>query len=432
MNRLIFIIIQFFLVAFLILFIINYKFVISFEIKDFIYSFSSSYFFLFIFLLFFIVYLLQTFYFKIKFNFNRYKINRKIINKEKGYDAFVNGMIALANKDYKKALNESKKSSKYLSDKLSLSLILKSEVYKVQKKYDELSDVYEKMTNNEDTKNLGYRGMMEKYLLAKDYHHAFIYGEKLFNRNPYIEKIYDTLVNIIAITSNWQQLINVTDRAFSKKIINKKIFEENISIAYYEIAKIKKESDLKESILLIQKALKLRKNFPPYVKLYIDLLIENKQFNLAKRFTKKVWNESPHSEYKNSIFNLAQNYEGGVLSFIKSLIASSKDKEESIILYIEASIFNKEWTQAREKIKELIDEKPNKQICMLMAKIEEGDSGDMQKVRAWSLRANNGIEDNIWICLVSNKSQQYWSSISEGGHFNSLEWKQIPMLNENL
>ena len=62
------------------------------------------------------------------------------------------------------------------------------------------------MLKNKNTENLALRGLMEQYLRAQDYHHAFIYGEKLFNKNPFIEKIYDTLINIIAKTNNWQQL----------------------------------------------------------------------------------------------------------------------------------------------------------------------------------------------------------------------------------
>ena len=43
------------------------------------------------------------------------------------------------------------------------------------------------------TEALGYRGLMENNLINEDYHHAFLYGEKLFNLNPKIEKLYDTL-----------------------------------------------------------------------------------------------------------------------------------------------------------------------------------------------------------------------------------------------
>jgi len=416
------------IILILVLAVFNNSFIISFEIKDFIYSVSSTYIFIPLLIFFVLIFLLQTFYFKTKFSFSKFIAIKKLQNKEKGYNAFVSGMIALANKDYKRAILESKKISNHLDDNPSLALLLKSEIFKVEKKYDELSLVYEDMSKNKHTKNLGYRGMMEQYLRVQDYHHAFIYGERLFNNNPFIEKIYDTLVSIIAKTNNWQQLLIISDRAFSKKIIDKKVYEENKSIGFFEIAKIKQLSEIEESLKYMQKALKLRKNFPPYIKLYINLLIQNKNYNLAKKFIKKAWNELPHAEYKESILSLAAHLEIEMLELVEYIAGTSYKNEESIILMVEAFVESKKWDDARNQIKDLLDVRPKKEVCLLMAKIEEGDSSDVQKINAWTQRAKDGAANNIWICTISKKSQQTWSSVSEAGYFNSLEWRQPIML----
>ena len=428
MFRILSITVQTSIILILVLAVFNNSFIISFEIKDFIYSVSSTYIFIPLLIFFVLIFLLQTFYFKTKFSFSKFIAIKKLQNKKKGYNAFVSGMIALANKDYKRAILESKKISNHLDDNPSLALLLKSEIFKVEKKYDELSVVYEDMSKNKHTENLGYRGMMEQYLRAQDYHHAFIYGERLFNNNPFIEKIYDTLVSIIAKTNNWQQLLIISDRAFSKKIIDKKVYEENKSIGFFEIAKIKQLSEIEESLKYMQKALKLRKNFPPYIKLYINLLIQNKNYNLAKKSIKKAWNELPHAEYKESILSLAAHLEIEMLELVEYIAGTSYKNEESIILMVEAFVESKKWDDARNQIKDLLDVRPKKEVCLLMAKIEEGDSGDVQKINAWTQRSKDGAANNIWICTISKKSQQTWSSVSEAGYFNSLEWRQPIML----
>jgi len=162
-------------------------------------------------------------------------------------------MIALANKDYKKAIQENKKVSYHIKDK-SLNLLLKSETLKIEKKFYELEKVYEVMLQNENTKILGLKGLMTQNLYAQDYHHAFIYGEKLFNQNHQIDKLYDTLVSIISKTNNWQKLIQINEKAFKFKLINKEVYCINKSIALYEISKIKMYSEISESINLIEKA----------------------------------------------------------------------------------------------------------------------------------------------------------------------------------
>ena len=428
MFRILSITVQTSIILILVLVVFNNSFIISFEIKDFIYSVSSTYIFIPLLIFFVLIFLLQTFYFKTKFSFSKFIAIKKLQNKEKEYNAFVSGMIALANKDYKRAILESKKISNHLDDNPSLVLLLKSEIFKVEKKYDELSVVYENMSKNKHTENLGYRGMMEQYLRAQDYHHAFIYGERLFNNNPFIEKIYDTLVSIIAKTNNWQQLLIISDRAFSKKIIDKKVYEENKSIGFFEIAKIKQLSEIEESLKYMQKALKFRKNFPPYIKLYINLLIQNKNYNLAKKTIKKAWNELPHAEYKESMLSLAAHLEIEMSELVKYIAGASYKNEESIILMVETFVESKKWDDARNQIKDLLDVRPKKEVCLLMAKIEEGDSGDVQKINAWTQRAKDGAANNIWICTISKKSQQTWSSVSEAGYFNSLEWRQPIML----
>jgi uncharacterized membrane-anchored protein len=408
---------------------VNHSYTISFEINDLIFSTSSSYIIICFLLFFIIIYFLQTIYFKTKFSLSKYKIKKIITNKDRGYNSFVNGMIALANRDYKQASKESIKISKYLKDNKSLNLLLKSEIYKVEKKYEKLNLIYEEMSHNSHTQNLGYRGLMEHYLRSQDYHHAFIYGEKLFNNNPNIEKIYETLVNIIGKTNHWQQLLNVSDRAYSNKIINKDLYSINKSIAFYEIAKIKKLSSSKESLDLIEKALKLNKNFPPFVMLYFELLIKNNKHDFAKKLIKKIWEVYPHPPYKDIIRELSKSLDIGLESLVRYITESSINRVESKILLTEASIESKHWSEARKQIVSLLDHQPNKEICLLMSKIEEGESNDPQKVNAWILRSNNGDLSKVWVCQVTHMVQKEWSSVSESGYFNSLVWRDPPMLN---
>ena len=423
------IIVQIILVLLVSSFVIQNSFIVSFAVKDFIYSISSVYLFIFILFLFLVIFLIQTFYFKTKFRFSKHRVDKNFQNKEKGHEAFVDGMIAITNRDFKKATIENKKITTYLGNNSSLSLLLKSEVFKVEKKYQDLSLIFEEMIKYKKTENLGYRGLMEQFLRSQDYHHAFIYGEKLFNNNPYIEKIYDTLVNIIVKTNNWQQLIVITEKAYSKKIIDKKLYKENTSIAWYEIAKIKQLSETIEASTYVQKSLKLRENFSPYVKLYVQILIEEKKYLIAKKFLKKTWTYYSHPELKPSIIRLAEDSKENILAVAKYIVGSN-NSEDSTTLLVEASILEKKWNEARNKLRVLLDVRPKKEVCLLMAKIEEGENNNFQKINSWKARSEKGAENNIWICAVSNKQQNEWTSDAQGGSFNSLVWKQPGVLNE--
>ena len=410
------------------LYLVSNSFLVSFDIGDLTYTFSSNL--LVIASIFFIIIIifLNFIYFKTKFSFQKYSHEKKLNKTKKGYQFFVEAMIALSNKDNKSAIISAKKMKGLLKDDTSLNLLLQSEILKVEKKSDDLNNIYDLMIKNNQTKTLGYRGLMEQSLNQQDYHHAFIYGEKLFSLNPKIDKLYETLINIIAKTRNWNQAIFITDKAYANKIIKKETANENKSIALFEIAKIKKDSDINEALRLIEKAISMRKYFPPYIKLYLEILFKNNQLNKIQKVLKKYWNEIPSSALRLSITDILKENKINEISFIKNIISKNQNSEESKKLLIDFAIYLNQWSLAREQIKGLIGSNPSREICFFMSEIELGEHNDIQKSEGWKLRANNAELDYYWVCKITNNPQKNWSALSEHGHFNSLEWRQPKML----
>ena len=110
-------------------------------------------------------------------------------------------MIAISNKDNRNAIKAHKKMTTYLKMTHHCPL-LKSEVFKIERKYDELVKIYEKMITSKKTEVLGYRGLNGAKFKKSGLSPCFFYGEKLFNLNPNIEKLYETLTYITAKTRN--------------------------------------------------------------------------------------------------------------------------------------------------------------------------------------------------------------------------------------
>ncbi len=410
------------------IFLISNSFNVSFDIGDLSYSFSSNLLFIFFTIIILVIFFLNYAYFKTKFIFRKYSLSKKISKTRKGYDYFVDAMISLLNKDNKNAIISAKKMRGLLKNETSLNLLLQSEILKIEKKSQQLNEIYDLMIKNSKTKTLGYRGLMEECLKQQDYHHAFIYGEKLFLLNPKIEKLYATLINIIAKTKNWNQLISITDRAYSQKIIMKEEANENKSIALFEIAKIKMKSDSRESIKLIEKAISMKKNFPPYISLHLQILFLINDTTKIQKILKKYWSDSPSSVLRTSITSVLKENNINEITFIKNLITRNQNNEESKKLLIDFAIYFNEWTIARETIKGLIGSNPSRELCLFMSAIELGETNNVQKSEGWKLRANNAELDNYWVCKITNNPQKDWSPLSDSGHFNSLEWRQPKML----
>lgn len=428
MLKFLIILLQLILLLSITIFLVSNSFNISFDIGDLSYNFNSNLLVIALIILILLVVLINFIYFKTKFVFQKYLYIKKFQRMQKGYDFFVESMIALLNKDNKTAINSARKMKGLLKKDTSFNLLLQSEILKIEKKSDELNDVYDLMIKNNQTKTLGYRGLMEQSLKQEDYHHAFIYGEKLFLLNPKIEKLYQTLLNIIAKTKNWNQLINITDKAYSNKIIKKEEAKENKSIALFEIAKIKMKSDVKEAINLIEKAISLKGNFAPYIKLYTQLLFESNNNTKALKVLKKYWGQSPNNLLRSSITEVLKENKINEIEFIHRLISKNQNNEESKKLLIDFAIYFNNWGIARDNIKGLIGSNPSREICLFMSEIELGEFNDIQKSEGWKLRANNAGADYYWVCKFTNNPQKNWAALSDSGYFNSLEWIQPKML----
>jgi len=431
MYRLSIFVLQLLLLIIALTFIFTNPFIVSLDIGNLKYSFSSNLFavvFLsFVFLLYLVLYL----FFRSRLSLGKYFLKNKYNKIEKGYLHFVDAMIAVANKDNKTALKSHKKMVSYLKDDPSLSLLLKSEVLKIEKKFPELNNIYEDMIKSKKTETLGYRGLMEQNLRNQDYHHAFLYGEKLFSINPNIEKLYDTLIFIAAKTKNWNQIILLSDKAFSNKIISKNDLNENKSIGFYEIAKIKYDSDIKDSLKNILKAVDMKKNFPPYVKLHLEITAALNDKRNLKKLIKKYWSLNPSSLLRSIIIKILNDNDLTDIKFINEIIKNNAGEEESKKLLIYFAIKNLKWDIARENIIGMIGSHPSKDICYFMSDIELGENNDKQKSDAWIMRAENAKLENCWICRITNQSQEEWSSLSNSGNYNSLVWSSPMMIRQN-
>ena len=411
---------QFLILLILLSLIFTNPFLVSFDIGNYKYSFSSNVFAGVSFICLILIYLFLYILFRSRLSLNNYFLKNKYKKLEKGHFYFVEAMIALANKDNRSASKFYKKMNSFIKDDLSLSLLLKSEVLKIERNYSELSQVYETMIKSKKTEALGYRGLMEQNLNNLDYHHAFLYGEKLFDLNPNIDSLYKTLIFIVAKTRNWNQLILLSEKAFSKKIIDKNTANENKSIGYYEIAKIKSNSDIKDSIYNINKAINLKKNFSPYIKLHLELLAKSNNISLLKKMIKKYWQLNPNPLIRSTISQIIIESKLGDLSFINQIVKNNFNENESKKLLIFFAIKNQEWSLARKHIIGLIGSNPSKEICLFMADIELGENNDKQKSDSWIKRSENFTDENAWYCKITNQSQEEWSSLSNSGYFNSL------------
>jgi len=175
----------------------------------------------------------------------------------------------------------------------------------------------------------------------------------------------------------------------------------------------------------------LKKNFPPYLKLHLEITAALNDKRNLKKLIKKYWSLNPSSLLRSIIIKILNDNDLADIKFINEIIKNNAGEEESKKLLIYFAIKNLKWDIARENIMGMIGSNPSRDICYFMSDIELGENNDKQKSDAWIMRAENAKLENCWICRITNQSQEEWSSLSNSGNYNSLVWSSPMMIRQN-
>ena len=171
-------------------------------------------------------------------------------------------------------------------------------------------------------------------------------------------------------------------------------------------------------------------NFTPFVNFYIQLLINDDKLGKAKKLLKKTWSALPHPDLKQTIKILSKALNISYFELVRYISSNDPVNYETRILLTECFIEEQNWEKARHLIKSLLKHQPLREVCLLMSQIEEGESGDPEKINAWISRSNLGKLNKIWVCHISRISQTQWTPVSKGGYFNTLEWRYPNSISE--
>jgi len=421
MRRIIVLFINIVLVLTIVFWLISFNHRIDMYWNGVVVSSNTVFIFIIIFTIIIIFLILQRIYLFFRNYPKKIKGNMEVARYKNAFSAIVRAITAIASNDNRELITQSKRIDNYVKDN-PIGLILRSEVAKKEKNFKMAEDSYNKMLLNSDTKILGLKGLLEQNLKLQDYHHAMIYAEQIYRINPKLEWIYDTMIQIIIKTKNWYKMIDINNDAQNKKIISKDQKNKSNSIAMYEIGLIKESASFRESIKLISDAHIARSNFPPFVKKLLHLLIEDNQISKAKKILFKAWSDNPHPSFFEETIKISKNENIKPIDLINKLTKNNTDHYDSIIFKVKANIIENNWEEAKKIIKPILSNRPTKTVCKLMADIEHGITGNMQRANSWINRSTLGDPEKIWVCKITGIKQEEWASVNQGGIFDSLEW----------
>ena len=342
----------------------------------------------------------------------------------RGYLAVSRGLIAVGAGDAstaKRASNEVER----IAPGEPLALLLNAQVAQLSGDRAAAEHAFRAMTERDDTKLLGLRGLYIEAQRRKDVVAARAYAEEAATASPALGWAGQATLEFRCASGDWSAALSALDRNSRYGLIDKAEYKRQRAVLLTAQALAAEESDRDRARSLALDALKLAPTLVPAAELAGRLLGDAGELRRASRIIEKAWTANPHPDLADTYAHLRPGDSARErLTRVQSLALKAPGHAESALAVARAALDAQEFAVARNAVRPLLKE-PTQRVAALMAEIEERDSGDEGRAREWMGRALRAPRDPAWTAdgYVSDR----WMPVSPvSGRLDAFQWK-VPL-----
>ncbi|MGB7285498.1 MAG: heme biosynthesis HemY N-terminal domain-containing protein, partial [Salaquimonas sp.] len=349
----------------------------------------------------------------------------KARKKDRGYQALSRGLIAANSGDSASARKYTKESIKLLGQEPLVEL-LDAQSSLLEGNRDEARARFEKMLEQDETRLVALRGL---YLEAERQgagDAARHYAEEAHKSAPSLSWAGNAKLRYASKDGNWQEALAALEANKSAGLMTKDEAKRQRAVLLTAQAMSVEPADPVKAAKLAREAHKLAPTLVPAAIIGAKALARNSDIGRASGMLETVWKKEPHPEIAQSYIYLRMGDSAADrLKRARKLAAMKANHPEGNFIIAEAAIDVEDWKLARETMVPVLNTAPTQRACLIMADVEEGQSGDQGRMREWLARAVRAPKDAAWTAdgYVSEK----WLPISPvTGKIDAFEWK-VPL-----
>lgn len=344
--------------------------------------------------------------------------------RDRGYQALSTGLIAAGAGNALLARKMSLRTRGLISaDQEPLIHLLEAQAALIEGKHDEARKKFEQMAEDPETRELGLRGLyMEARRLGAN-EAARQYAEKAVEHAPYLPWAAQATLESRSQSGRWDDAIRLLDQQRMANILEKPQAERWKAVLLTAKANDRLEGDPKGARDDAMAALKLAKDLVPAAVIAAKAWLREDNIRKAASTLEGVWKLGPHPEIARAYIR-ARSGDSTIdrLKRAEKLEAMRPNNVESLLAVAQAALDAQEFKKARTKAEAAARMEPREAVYLLLADIEEAETGDQGRVRHWMAQALRAPRDPAWVAdgFVSEK----WLPLSPvTGRLDAFEWK---------
>lgn len=345
--------------------------------------------------------------------------------RDRGYQALSTGLIAAGAGNALLARKMSARARGLLrADQEPLIQLLEAQTALIEGRNEEARELFEKMAEDPETRELGLRGLyMEARRLGAN-EAARQYAETAVEHAPYLPWAAEATLEYRCQAGRWEDAVRLLDQQKIANVIERKQADRWKAVLLTARATERLESDPKGARDDAKAALKLAKDLVPAGIIAAKAYLREDNLRKAASTLESLWKIEPHPQVAEAYVRARSGDSAADrLKRAEKLEALKPNNPESLLAVAQAALDTQDFTRARAKAEAALRMDARESTYLLLADIEERETGDQGRIRHWLNQALRAPRDPAWVAdgFVSER----WLPLSPvTGRLDAFEWKR--------
>lgn len=339
----------------------------------------------------------------------------------RGYRALSGGMIALGAGDAGAAGRQAQTARKLLRNE-PLTGLLTAQAAQLKGDHEGAAKAFADMLKRSETELLGLHGLFVEAQRVGDTTAAELYAEEAVKRAPGLGWAAVAALRARTRVADWRGALECLERNRRNGVVDKATGDRQRAVLLTAVALDAEDTSPDDALQAGLEAHKLAPDLVPAAVVTGRVASQLGKFSKATQVLERTWKKAPHPDIADVYtFLRAGDSTRDRLERAKTLHKKSSHTSEGRIAVARAAIEARDFAEARSALKPELADTPRRGICLMMAEIENEETGDAGRVREWLARALRAPRDPAWVA-DGHVADAWAPAAPETGRLDAYVW----------
>ena len=348
----------------------------------------------------------------------------RVRRRDRGYQALSTGMIAAGAGDAALARRMKQQAAKLISsDQEPLIHLLDAQTSLLEGNHDDARQKFEAMVDDPEMRILGLRGLFLEASRLGEREAARHYAARAAEIAPQLAWAAEATIEDRAAEGDWDGALKLVDALKSTRQIDREAAARKRAVLLTAKAMELIDSDPQAARTAALEAVKLEPGFAPAAVVAARSLFKQDDLRKGARILEAAWKAEPHPEVADVYIHARPgDSTGDRLARAKKLAGMRINNAESALAVARAALEADDFGTARESVETAIRIRPTESAYLILADIDEAESGDQGRVREALAKAVRAPRDPAWV--ADGQVSERWAPLSPvTGRLDAFEWR---------